>query len=109
MKNICCLLLLHHLICYTDACWLYDKDATVDKIQKNLAVQHRNSVDRQYFKDQMEKMPRIFSWAVNQIGIESAFHSCDANRDGTITLKEMRETSTCLDSCFKMSVVNLAL
>lgn len=93
----------------TCACWLYDKQATVDKIQKNLAVQHRNSVDRQYFKDEMEKMPRIFSWAVSQIGVENAFHSCDANQDGTITLKEMRDTSTCLDSCFKLSVINLAI
>jgi Ca2+-binding EF-hand superfamily protein len=97
------------LLPYSQACWLYDKQATVDKIQKNLAVLGRHDVDRQFFKDQMHKMPRIFSWAVQQIGVESAFHSCDANQDGTITLKEMRETSTCLDSCFKMSVVNLAI
>jgi|GEM_PF-2893566 len=91
------------------ACWLYDKQATVDKIQQNLAVQHRKSVDRQYFADEMQKMPRIFSWAVHQIGIENSFRSCDANQDGTITLQEMRETSTCLDSCFKLSVINLAI
>jgi Ca2+-binding EF-hand superfamily protein len=97
------------LVCTTEACWLYDKGKTVEKIKKNLAVQHRNSVDRQYFKDEMEKMPRIFSWAVQQIGVEAAFASCDANQDGTITLQEMRDTSTCLDSCFKLSIINLAI
>ncbi len=92
-----------------NACWLYDKSATVDKIQKNLAVLGRSDVDRQFFKDEMDKMPRIFSWAVNQIGTEAAFKDCDANIDGIITLEEMRKTKTCLDSCFKLSVVNLAL
>jgi len=106
MKNI---LFLFLLVRSTKGCWLYDKQATVDKIQKNLAMQHRKSVDRQYFADEMQKMPRIFSWAVSQIGVENAFHSCDANQDGTITLEEMRETSTCLDSCFKLSVINLAI
>jgi hypothetical protein len=101
--------LFFSIISTTDACWLYDKTKTVEKIKKNLAVQHRTSVDRQYFADEMQKMPRIFSWAVHQIGVESAFHSCDANRDGTITLQEMQDTSTCLDSCFKLSVINLAI
>lgn len=106
MKNI---LFLFLLVRSTKGCWLYDKQATVDKIQKNLAMQHRKSVDRQYFADQMQKMPRIFSWAVHQIGVEACFSDCDANQDGTITLQEMRETSTCLDSCFKMSVINIAI
>lgn len=107
MKSI--LICFVFLVSCAHGCWLYDKQTTVDKIKKNLAVQHQTSVDRQYFKDQMEKMPRIFSWAVNQIGVESAFADCDANQDGTITLQEMRETSTCLDSCFKLSVINLAI
>lgn len=107
MKNI--LFFIICLVHYSEGCWLYDKQSTVDKIKKNLAVLGRSDVDRDFFKNQMSKMPRIFSWAVSQIGLESAFHDCDANQDGTITLKEMRETSTCLDSCFKMSVVNLAI
>lgn len=106
MKN---LLFVFLLVGSTEACWLYDKKATVEKIKKNLAVQHRDSVDRQYFRDQMKKMPRIFSWAVNQIGVEASFLDCDANQDGTITLKEMQDTSTCLDNCFKLSVINLAI
>jgi len=108
MKNMLFFILIVVVPC-VQACWLYDKQATVDKIQKNLAVLGRSDVDRDFFKDQMEKMPRIFSWAVHQIGVESAFTDCDANQDGTITLQEMRKTSTCLDSCFKMSVVNLAI
>ena len=92
-----------------NACRLYDKPNTIEKIKKNLAVQNRNSVDREYFREQMKKMPRIFSWAVHQIGVESAFTDCDANQDGTITLEEMQDTSTCLDSCFKLSVINLAI
>ena len=108
MKNVLFFLLVLVVPC-VHGCWLYDKQATVDKIQKNLAVLGRSDVDRDFFKDQMSKMPKIFSWAVSQIGVESAFSDCDSNRDGTITLKEMRETSTCLNSCFKLSVVNMAI
>tara|TARA_B100000963_G_C22523976_1_gene624396 strand:- start:527 stop:850 length:324 start_codon:yes stop_codon:yes gene_type:complete len=107
MKNV--LFFLLSFVHTSTGCWLYDKQATVDKIQKNLAVLGRSDVDREFFQDQMTKMPKIFSWAVNQIGTEAAFRDCDANQDGTMTLEEMRKTPTCLDSCFKLSVVNLAL
>lgn len=106
MKN---LLLLFLLVPHTYGCWLYDKQETIDKIQKNLALLGRSDVDREFFADQMHKMPRVFSWAVRQIGVEAAFQDCDANADGMITLEEMRKTNTCLDSCFKLSVVNFAL
>ena len=107
MKNVLFFFLI--LVRSTESCWLYKKQATVDKIEKNLAVLGISSVDRQFFKDEMKKMPRVFSWAVNQIGVEAAFTDCDKNQDGTITLKEMRETATCLDSCFKLGVVNFAI
>ena len=103
------LLTVISLLVGCDACWLYDKGYTVDKIQKNLAVLGRSDVNRKFFADEIDKMPRIFGWAVNQIGVEPAFKDYDANKDGLITLNEMRQTSTCLDSCFKLSIVNLAL
>jgi len=109
MKSVFLFLLCFTTVRPTGACWLYEKQATVNKIQKNLALIDRFSVDRQFFKDQMLKMPKIFSWAVSQIGVESAFRDCDANQDGSISLIEMRETATCLDSCFKLGVVNLAI
>ena len=101
--------LLFLLLPVCNACWVYDKNKTIDKIQKNLAVLGRSDVDRQFFKDKIQEMPKVFAWAVNQIGVESAFADCDANNDGYITLEEMRKTPTCLDSCFKLSVVNIAL
>ena len=102
-------LFLFLFLASTEACWVYNRADTVEKIKKNLALQHRNSVNRQYFTDEMQKMPKIFSWAVHQIGVESAFSDCDFNKDGTITLQEMLETSTCLDSCFKLGIINLAI
>tara|TARA_B100000963_G_scaffold356143_1_gene375679 strand:- start:833 stop:1156 length:324 start_codon:yes stop_codon:yes gene_type:complete len=107
MKNV-----LFFIICFlhhSEGCWLYDKQTTVDKIKKNLALLGRSDVDRDFFKEQMSKMPKVFSWAVHQIGVESAFTNCDSNQDGIITLNEMRKTSTCLDSCFKLSVINFAI
>ena len=90
-------------------CLFYDKPGTIEKIRKNLAFLGRKSVDREFFKEQTEKMPRIFSWAVNQIGVERAFKDCDENNDGTITLDEMTHDETCLDTCFKMGIVNIAI
>tara|TARA_B100001094_G_scaffold165040_1_gene159784 strand:+ start:124 stop:441 length:318 start_codon:yes stop_codon:yes gene_type:complete len=90
-------------------CLFYDKAGTIEKIRKNLALLGTKDVNRNFFKEQSKKMPRIFSWAVDQIGVEQAFKDCDENNDGTITLKEMAHDSTCLDSCFKMGIVNFAL
>jgi hypothetical protein len=90
-------------------CPFYDKAGTIQKIKLNLAVLGRKDVDREFFKEQTKKMPRIFSWAVAQIGVEQAFKDCDENNDGTITLKEMARDETCLDSCFKMGIVNIAI
>ena len=104
------ILLLFLLINQVSAwCLFYDKPGTVEKIRKNLAVLGRKDVDRDFFKEQQKKMPKIFSWAVDQIGVETAFKDCDENQDGTITLEEMRHDETCLDSCFKLGIVNIAL
>lgn len=90
-------------------CVFYDKPTTIEKIRLNLAVLGRKDVNREFFKEQTKKMPRIFSWAVDQIGVERAFKDCDENNDGTITLQEMAHDETCLDSCFKLGIVNIAL
>lgn len=104
------ILLLFLLLQQTNAwCVFYDKPTTIEKIKKNLKVLDRVDVDRNFFETQMEKMPRVFSWAVQQIGVERAFKDCDENNDGTITLKEMAHADTCLDSCFKLGIVNLAI
>lgn len=106
MKWLIFLFLIHQAAAW---CPFYDKTSTIQKIKKNLAVLGRQDVDRDFFREQIKKMPKIFSWAVNQIGVEQAFKDCDENRDGTITLKEMAHDKHCLDSCFKMGVVNIAL
>lgn len=90
-------------------CPFYDKASTIEKIKVNLGYLGRRDVDREFFKEETKKMPKIFSWAVSQIGVERAFEDCDKNKDGTITLDEMAQTTTCLDSCFKLGIVNLAL
>lgn len=90
-------------------CLFYDKPSTVDKIRDNLALLGRSDVDRQFFEEEAKKMPRVFSWAVNQIGVEKAFKDCDENEDGTITVEEIEHDESCLDSCFKLGIVNIAL
>lgn len=92
-----------------EACWLYSKDSAVQKIENVLATKDRASVNRVFIHDMCEEMPKVFSWAVEQIGVESAFEDCDSNKDGTITLKEMRETDTCLSSCTKLAILNMVL
>lgn len=100
------------LLLFTQACaWcpFYDKTSTINKIKKNLDFLGVKDVDRNFFVEQSKKMPKIFSWAVNQIGVEQAFRDCDENNDGTITLQEMAHDKHCLDTCFKMGIVNIAL
>lgn len=104
------ILLLFLLIQQTNAwCFFYDKPSTVEKIKKNLQVLHRVDVDRNFFQEQIQTMPKVFSWAVQQIGVETAFKDCDENNDGTITIKEMVHARTCLDSCFKLGIINIAI
>jgi len=54
-------------------------------------------------------MPKIIAWAIEKIGVDTAFKDCDANQDGKITLKEMEHTTTCLASCAKLTVLNTVL
>ena len=93
---------------------IYQVAAATDRGQRMnamIAPMYKNKLEEMLSRlaDEIDKMPRVFGWAVNQIGVESAFKDCDANEDGVITLEEMRKTSTCLDSCFKLSIVNFAL
>lgn len=89
-----------------NGCWLYSKDNMVNKIDKLLDGRY---VNRKLIHDLEKMLPKSVSWAVNKIGVETAFADCDANKDGTITVKEMRETDTCLSSCTKLAVLNMVL
>lgn len=99
--------LLLTLLPVTDACWFYSKDAAVDKIAKELGG--RTYVDRDYVHTLEKTLPKAVSWAIEFVGVETAFKDCDANQDGKITLDEARTTDTCLDSCAKLALVNAVL
>ena len=105
MKLLVFFLLFH----YVQGCWLYSKKHAVDKIKEALEQQGRDSIDRTLVKDITSTLPKVVSWAIEQIGVENAFRDCDANRDKTITVDEMYTTTTCLDSCAKLAIVNMAL
>lgn len=91
----------------SNACWLYSKDAAIDKIRIKLG--DRVYVDRDYIHILEKTMPKAVSWAIDKIGVDAAFEDCDANRDGKITLDEMRDTDTCLTSCVKLAILNAVL
>lgn len=91
----------------SNACWLYSKDSAIAKIQHLLGDQ--TSVDREYIHTLEKNLPKAVSWAIEKIGVDAAFEDCDANKDGKITLEEMKHTDTCLASCVKLGVLNAVL
>lgn len=91
----------------SNACWLYSKDSAIAKIQHLLGDQ--TSVDREYIHTLEKKFPKAVTWAIEMIGLDTAFKDCDANQDGKITLEEMKHTDTCLTSCVKLGVLNAVL
>ena len=101
--------LLVLLLCMVNAqaCWFLSKETALEKITK--VLDNRSSVDRPYINDLSKKLPAIFGWAVKQIGIESALKDCDENKDGTITLEEMKRMDTCLTDCAKLTIINMVL
>ena len=101
------LLLLVTLLTSVNACWFYSKESTLVKIKQHLST--RAFIDRDYVSEMERKMPKIISWAIEQIGVDEAFKDCDANKDGKITVKEMQDTGTCLASCTKLAVLNTVL
>tara|TARA_B100000683_G_scaffold181126_2_gene174437 strand:- start:4076 stop:4393 length:318 start_codon:yes stop_codon:yes gene_type:complete len=90
-------------------CWIGSKEGTLEKIRARLAEEHLTQVDRAYLDALCARMPAPVCWAVNKIGIDAAFEDCDADKDGTITLDEMRDADTCLVSCTKLAVLNAVL
>lgn len=103
------LLLLFLLFYSVQGCWLYSKKPAIDKIKAELEKFNRHSVDRALIRDITSSLPKVVSWAIEQIGVDNAFKDCDANRDGTITVDEMYSTATCMDSCAKIAIVNMAV
>ena len=101
------LLVLLCLITVAESCWFVSKENTLNKIIKHLGG--RTYIDRTYVREMEKTMPKIVSWAIDQIGVDSAFKDCDADKDGKITIGEMRETGTCLTSCTKLSILNTVL
>ena len=101
------LLLTFCLLPFAESCWFVSKENTLQKIKTRLGK--RTFVDRAYIRDMESTMPKLISWAIEQIGVDSAFEDCDADRDGKITTDEMRDTETCLTSCTKLSVLNTVL
>ena len=91
----------------SQACWLYSKEAAVAKIENLLG--DRVSVDREYINMLEKTLPKAVSWAIEKIGVDAAFEDCDANKDGKITVQEMKDTDTCLVSCVKLGVLNVVL
>lgn len=91
----------------SNACWFYSKDSAIDKIKNKL--DGRTYVDKAYIHELEKSLPKAVTWAIEKIGVEAAFEDCDANRDGKITLDEMRDTGTCLTSCTKLAVLNTVL
>lgn len=87
-------------------CWLYSKENMVNKIDKLL---NGRDVSRAYIKELERKLPKAVSWAIGEIGIETAFTDCDENKDGIITVNEMRDMDTCMASCVKLGVLNMVL
>lgn len=102
-------LLVFMLITSVKGCWLYSKKPAVDKIKTELEKAGRHSVDRAFIRDITSSLPKVVSWAIEQIGVDNAFKDCDANRDGSITVDEMYTTPTCMDSCTKIAIVNMAV
>lgn len=101
------LLLLVALLPSVNACWFYSKESTLVKIKQHLGT--HVFIDREYISEMERNMPKIISWAIEQIGVDEAFKDCDANKDGKITVKEMEDTETCLASCTKLTVLNTVL
>ena len=101
-------LLLMGMFGVSNACWIGTKEGSLKKI---LSYVHdgRDSFDKPFIDNLCKTLPAPIAWAANKIGTEAAFRDCDANGDGVITIKEMRETDTCLTDCTKLAILNMVL
>lgn len=97
------------VIYQVQACWFYSKQTTIEKIRAKMNEIHLSQLSKTSLTKLAKTLPAPISWAVNVIGIENAYKDCDINRDNIITLEEMSESYTCLDSCTKLAVVNSVL
>lgn len=92
----------------SDACWIGTKEGTLEKILVHVE-KGRDSFDKPFIDNLCKTLPAPIAWAARKIGTEAAFKDCDANRDGMITVQEMRDTDTCLTDCTKLALLNMVL
>ena len=100
------LLLFISLFTSANGCWWYSKEESLKKIEN---VMQGTFVDRAIVQEMEEKLPAVFTWAVEKIGVETMFTDCDTNKDGKLTIDEARTSGTCLTSCWKLAVLNSIL
>ena len=93
----------------TDACWFYSKEDSVKKIKILMEKEQLSMVSKSYIQDLTASLPAPVQWVINSFGVDTAFKDCDANGDDAISLTEIESTTTCLDTCTKMYVLNTAI
>lgn len=103
------IVMLFCIINQVHACWFYSKQHTVDKIRKMLETAHVQALTKDYVTSLTKTLPAPVSWAINTIGVETAYKDCDMNMDGILTVQEMSDSVTCLASCSKLAIVNSVL
>lgn len=97
------------MITQVQACWFYSKQQTLEKIRIKLETEHVTQLSKDYLTSLTKSLPAPVSWAIESIGIDTAFKDCDINKDNIITLQEMADSNTCLVSCAKLAIVNSVL
>jgi hypothetical protein len=102
-------LILFLLLPLTNACWLYSKENTLNKIELLLQEHNIKQVSRENIASCTNSLPAPIKWAINTVGVDTIFEDCDANKDSIITIEEMKDSQTCLTSCIKLGIVNSIL
>lgn len=93
----------------SNACWFYSKEDSVRKIKNLMEREHLTVISKSYIQDLTASLPAPVQWAINSVGVNTAFKDCDTNGDDTLTLSEIEHTDTCLASCAKMYILNTAI
>ena len=101
--------ILFCIINQAQACWFYSKQRTVEKIKKMLETAHVQALTKDYVTSLTKTLPAPVSWAINTIGVDTAYKDCDMNMDGILTVQEISDSVTCLASCSKLAIVNSVL
>jgi hypothetical protein len=90
-------------------CWFSSKEKAVQKMEEYVAkidLDIHAGIDKADLRHGIASMPKTTAWMLRTFtNVDDIFNRCDTNKDGRLTMAEIRAAPNCVASCVKQMAI----